>query len=36
LAAFKAGVAPFAMATVLKIALGAAMMPVLWLSARKG
>ncbi len=35
-AAFKAGVAPFAMATVLKIALGAAMMPVLWLSARKG
>jgi biotin transport system substrate-specific component len=35
-AAFKAGVAPFAMATVLKIALGAALMPALWLTARKG
>jgi hypothetical protein len=29
-------VAPFAMATVLKIALGAALMPALWLTARKG
>lgn len=34
-AAFAAGVAPFALATVLKVALGAALTPVLWLSARK-
>ena len=35
-AAFNAGVAPFAMATILKVALGAALMPALWLTARKG
>jgi biotin transport system substrate-specific component len=35
-AAFMAGVAPFALGTVLKIALGALLMPALWLTARKG
>lgn len=35
LAAFNAGVAPFAIATVLKIALGAALMPALWWSTKK-
>ena len=36
-AAFTAGVAPFALATVLKVALGAALMPGLWVAVgRKG